>query len=71
MTFTARRSDLEVLLFMLVRARELLGLLGELVDQACGYVEHIRHGGAPSEWRRDRWLTVESVKNRYRGKGKG
>lgn len=62
---TIRRSDLEVLLWGLATARELLQLVDEHLKQLQQWVEHVRHGGQPGEWRRPRWRTSDDVAAGY------
>jgi hypothetical protein len=63
------RANIEVLLFMICRAIDLLSPLNELLNQARAYLEHLRWGGDPGEWRRNKWLTVASRKQQYKPKG--
>lgn len=65
---TLARPQLEMLMFTIARMRELLALVGELLAQVQGYLEHLRHGGDPAEMRRDRWVTVDDVKRQYQRK---
>jgi hypothetical protein len=67
---TLARPQLEMLLFTVARMRELLALVGELLAQVAGYLEHLRHGGDPAEQRRDRWVTRDDVKAKYRKAGR-
>jgi hypothetical protein len=64
---TLARPQLEMLMFTVARMRELLALVGELLAQVSGYLEHLRHGGDPNEGRRDRWVTRDDMAKKYRG----
>jgi hypothetical protein len=67
---TIRLAQLEMPMILIARLKEELALQAEFLDMLQAYFEHVRWGGDPSEMRRDRWVKVDDVKKRYRGKDK-
>lgn len=63
---TLARPQLEMMLWWVARMRELLSLAAELTAQLQAFLEHVRNGGDPNETRRDRWVTRDDVKAKYR-----
>lgn len=63
-----QRSALDPLGDNIVRAMEFMKLAFQLLTQEREFVEHIQHGGAVNERRRNKWVKVADVKRRYKGK---
>lgn len=64
------RPQLEMMLWWVAGMRELLARAVELTAQLQSYLEHVRHGGDPNEQRRNKWVTRDTVKAKYRKAGR-
>jgi hypothetical protein len=67
----SRRQQHSVLEQMLFDLADVLRILEDQrlhLAQLQARIEHVYFGGDPAETRRDRWITRDDVKRRYKGK---